>query len=104
MSNKKHDFKVGDKIKFAEEKQRYTIKACSDRFLICTKPFNALKTYLYTIVDFERSVRGADNSIFSDSYETEGDCEKRLMSLVSGDAEVSYRNCVPLHIEAAKKK
>lgn len=34
------NFKVGDKIKFAEEKQRYTVKAVSGRYLIYTKPFN----------------------------------------------------------------
>ena len=49
--------KVGNKIKFERQKQRYTVQACNDRFIICTKPFNARKTVLYTIIDFERNER-----------------------------------------------
>ena len=42
--------KVGDKIRFAEEKKPYTIRACDDRFLVCTKPYNFRpKTMLYII-------------------------------------------------------
>ena len=48
---------VGDKIKFKSEKQRYTVKACNDRFAIATKPFNARKTFLYTIIDFRNKIR-----------------------------------------------
>ena len=40
------DLKVDDKILFAEEKQRYTVQARNDRFIICTKPFNPRKTFL----------------------------------------------------------
>ncbi len=56
--------KIGDKVKFATEKQRYTLQAFNERFFILTKPFNAQKTYLYTIVDLEREVRGACDLIF----------------------------------------
>lgn len=47
------NLKVGDKIKFKSEKQRYIVKAKDNRYLICTKPFNLQKTVLYTIVDLD---------------------------------------------------
>lgn len=42
---------VGDKVRFAEEKQAYTIQARSERYLICSKPFNPKHTVLYCVVD-----------------------------------------------------
>lgn len=55
------DYEVKDKIKFKSEKQRYTIQACDESFIIATKPFNAKKTFLYTIIDLKNNQRGADN-------------------------------------------
>lgn len=89
---------VGSKIKFAEEKQAYTVQASDERFLICTKPFNPKKTVLYTIVDFKRNVRGTENLVFSLGFETKKQCEESLKRLQSGDSEVSYRNFIPLVI------
>ena len=63
------NFEPGDKIRFAEEKQAYTIQACDKRFLICTKPMNAMKTFLYTIVDLKERVRNRDNMIFGAKYD-----------------------------------
>ena len=48
---------VGTKIKFREEKQKYTVRASSPFFAVCTKPFNAQKTVLYTIIDFKENRR-----------------------------------------------
>ena len=45
----KHIFKQGQKVWFPGEKRPYTIRACDDRFAICTKPFNIKKTVLYTL-------------------------------------------------------
>lgn len=90
---------VGDKIKFASEKQRYTIKAKSDRYLICTKPFNAIKHVLYTIIDLERLVRGANNNVFNMyDYMVQEDIRCCLEDLESGQIEVSHRNCVMLDV------
>jgi hypothetical protein len=89
-------YKVGDLIRFPEERRPYRIKARSDRYLICTKPFNARKTVLYTIVDFERGVRGPDNMVFGMGYETDADCAARMDELLSGDTEVSHRRSIPL--------
>ena len=79
----KAKYNVGDKIYFAEEKRPYTVRACDDRFLICTKPYNFKpKIVIYTIVDLVEGIRGTDNySIgWCDYYETK-DCERMLHEL-----------------------
>ena len=96
--------KVGNKIKFEREKQRYTVQACNDRFIICTKPFNARKTVLYTIIDFERNERGPDNLVFCFGYETKKQCKENLKMLQENEMEVSYRRCIPLDIEKIYEK
>jgi hypothetical protein len=55
---------VGDKIKMDGETQRYTVQAFDDRYVIMTKPFNARKTYLYTIADMETYQRGPIGLVF----------------------------------------
>lgn len=62
-------YQPGQRIKFAEEKQSYKIIASNERYLICTKPFNARKTYLYTIVDLAEGRRGPDNMILGPFYD-----------------------------------
>jgi hypothetical protein len=83
---------VGTKIKFAEEKQRYTLRASNVAFAICTKPMNALKTVLYTIIDWNNDIRGAENLIFSLGAETDDECKQMLERLTQGETEVSSRN------------
>lgn len=84
------NFKVGDKVKFKQEKQRYTVRACNDRFLICTKPFNVKKTYLYTIVDLEKGIRGADNYYCRFDYLTES--EEALKLLIESTLDKEERD------------
>lgn len=94
--------KVNDKIKFQSEKQRYTIKAKSDNFLICTKPFNPKKTVLYTIIDLDRYVRGRNNMIFNPyDYAVQDDIIACLRDLEADGnlVEVSHRNCIKLDVE-----
>lgn len=96
------NLKVGDKIKFQSEKQKYTVKAKSNRYLICTKPFNLKKTVLYTIIDLERLVRGTNNMIFNPyDYAIQEDIDKGLMDLESENnvCEVSHRNCIKLDVQ-----
>jgi len=90
--------KVGDKIKFAGDKQRYTVQARDERFLICTRPFNLKATTLYTVVDLKEDVRGAENVVFGLGYETRQQCKEALDRFASGESEVSHRNRVPLDI------
>ena len=95
--------KVGDKVRFVEEKQAYTVQARGERFLICTKPFNPRRTVLYTVIDLEQQVRGTENLIFGMGAETREQCEHMLERLERGDTEVSYRNRVPLRLAANAK-
>lgn len=95
--------KVGYKIRFAEEKQAYTIQARGSRYLVCTKPFNAQHTTLYTVVDLEENIRGTENLVFSMGAETRKQCREMLRRLEGYDSsvgeiksEVSYRNRIPL--------
>jgi hypothetical protein len=95
------NLKVGDKVKFKNEKQRYTVQAKSDRFIICTKPFNARKTYLYTIIDLERLVRGAVDLIFGliEHVNTPELAQQCIKDLENNEYRVSHRNCRKLDIE-----
>ncbi|HEX7313274.1 MAG TPA: hypothetical protein VF297_05110 [Pyrinomonadaceae bacterium] len=96
---------VGAKVKFEAEKGPYTVKACSERYAICTKPFNPKRTVIYTIVDFERDVRGRNNLVFNVyDYAAQADIDKCLRDLEDPQSvvEVSHRNCVDLDIETVE--
>lgn len=94
---------VGSKVKFRKEKQRYTVQASDERFAICTKPMNALKTVLYTIIDFEENRRGPEDLVFGFGAETKEQCEEMLarlnLPLEEGPTEVSSRHDIELDIE-----
>lgn len=91
---------VGTKIKFAGEKQRYTVRASNRFFSVCTKPFNARKTVIYTIIDWHHQMRGTENLVFGRGAETDEECADMLERLTLGKSEVSYRNRAELEIEA----
>lgn len=88
----------GSKLWFKEEKQGYTVIASNIAFCVCTKPMNALKTVLYTIVDWERGIRGPEDLVFGMGAESEQDCREMLQRLTEGDSEVSTRHQAPLNI------
>lgn len=91
--------KVGDKVYIPNQKRPYTVRARDDRYIICTKPFNARHTVLYFIVDLVDKWRGPDNMIFCMGYETDADCQERLQELQNGTIEVSIRRGIPLDID-----
>ena len=95
--------KIGDKIKFAEEVRPYVVKAIGKRYIICTKPFNLKHTVLYTIIDKEGFVRGADNMVFCLGYETLEQIKDNLERLETGEMDISYRNVINLNIEQVIK-
>lgn len=115
-------YNVGDKVFFAEEKRPYTIRACNERFLICTKPFNLAHTVLYTIADLKEGIRGTDGySMGPYSYQSDEDCRAFLAELIQGAAidernekseiiedigsgHISYYNRIPLVIVRCIKK
>lgn len=89
---------VGTKIKMDSERLRYTVQAANDRFAIMTKPFNARRTYLYTITDLKRGVRGPCNLIFGlpcNVNSPEGATEALTM-IESGEMEVTHRHHLDL--------
>lgn len=90
---------VGSRIKFAEEKQSYIVRASNVAFAVCTKPLNMHKTVLYTVIDWHRNIRGAENLVFPMGAETDQQCEEMLERLTQGKSEVSYRNNIPLNID-----
>ena len=94
---------VGDKIWFKGEKRPYTIIASNDRYLICTKPFVAIKTVIYTIVDLSKNIRGTENTIFEMGMETEEYCNNALKRLIVGDSQISHRNRVALEVTKIQK-
>lgn len=94
------NYQAGQKIKFKEEKRRYTVRASSERFLVCTKPFNARKTVLYTLVDLVDGRRGTVNYLFNPyDFEKDDDCKECLADLESGKCGLSRRNNIELNIE-----
>lgn len=98
----------GTRIKFKEERQCYTVRAIGKRYAVCTKPFNAQKTLLYTVIDFELAIRGTENLVFGMGAETDEDCEEMIWRLETPEkwygnhnrtaSEVSHRNRIDLHI------
>lgn len=101
--------RVGEKIKFESDRQRYTIVAHNDRYFILTKPFNAQKTYLYTIVDLKHQIRGPCNLIFGlpCDVDTPSGASEALEWIEAGKMDVSFRRHVDLtsdEIEALRAR
>lgn len=97
--------KVGDKIKFEGEKQRYTVQAFNKQYIIATKPFNARKTYLYTIVDIVGKRRGPCDLIFGsgEPFNTADGALKNLRLLMQKKMDVSYRRDKKLTADELKE-
>jgi hypothetical protein len=92
---------LGNRIWFEEERNPYTIKAVSrgGRWAVCTKPFAARSTVVYTVVDFQLGLRGRDDH-HGLGYETDEDCRAALAMFEAGDAEHSHRYPpIPLRIK-----
>lgn len=91
--------KVGDKLKFAEEKRPFKIRALNSRFVICTQPFNLKKTVFYTVIDLKKNIRGTENLIFGMGAETHNECIEMLQRLTAGETDISHRNNIKCNIE-----
>jgi hypothetical protein len=88
-------FNVGDRVKFVEERNGYTVQAvsASGRWVACTKPFPLKRTVIYSMLDLREGLRGVDNTIGnSHGYETREDCEEAVALFDSGALEFSHRN------------
>jgi hypothetical protein len=98
-----YKIKEGSKIKFVEEKQKYTVRASNIAFAICTKPMNAKKTVLYTIIDWNKQIRGTENLVFGIGAETDEECQEMLERLTQGESEISFRNRIKLNIQTLER-
>lgn len=91
-------WQIGDKIRFADERGTYIVRAASPRYLVCTRPYNFKRTVFYTIVDLVVEIRGTENLIFGLGAETDRQCWEMLVRILTGESEISHRNRVPLQI------
>ena len=91
--------KIGDKVYIPGHKRPFTVKARDERYIICTKPFNAQHTVIYFIVDLVERWRAPDNLLFCWGYETDEDFRERLKDLQDGIIGLSQRRGIPLDIE-----
>lgn len=103
MKNK-WNYKQGDKVYFIGERMGYTIRACDDRYLICTKPYNFRpNTCIYTIVDLQENIKGMDSYIIGPyDYWSQEDCDNGLKELQDGTMKLSYRHREPINIDHIK--
>lgn len=99
-----HSWNVGDKLWFRDERLGYTIQAADGRFVVCSKPMNALKTVLYCIVDAKNKIRGPENLVFGLGAETKEQCEEMLKRIQEGETEISQRHKASLHVIKWEKK
>lgn len=95
-------FSYNQLVKFVGEVKPYRVKACDERWVICTKPFNLQRTVLYTIIDLRRNIRGTENLIFCAGFETDRLCREALGRFQREESEISARNFVKLEIEWVK--
>lgn len=88
---------IGQKVRFEGERKSFTVQAVSEsgRWVALTQPFNLRNTVMYTVIDWELGIRGADNC-FGLGYETPEQCQDALAQFEMADepAEISYRNWV----------
>jgi len=118
---------VGDRVKLGgssrgEARLWWQVRAADERFVVLTRqaPFESKGTSLYTIIDYDRGVRGPCNLI-GNGYDVDepGGCDAllaelnahlamsaELRSLPAGSSvesrgvEVSHRNNVPIEVLA----
>jgi hypothetical protein len=91
---------VGARVWFTEERRPYTVQARSERYLVCTKPFAAQHTVLYTIVDLQLDMRGPENLTFGFGAETQKQCDAMIARLTHPDdpTEISRRRSIDLNV------
>lgn len=88
--------KAGERVRVDGERTAYIAQCVSDRFVVCTKPFNLRHTVLYFVIDKDRDIRGPDNDVFCMGYETKEQCIDRLKDLNKGIIGVSLRRALPV--------
>jgi hypothetical protein len=101
---------ANSRVKFANDNKWWTVRAADGRYAILTRQadFKPKGTSFYTIIDWERDLRGPCNLIGQgwDIDEPEG--PETLLAALNGPdehgltVEVSYRNNVPIDIREVR--
>ena len=97
LAKKLANAQVDSKVWLFGEKRPYTVMARSERYMVCTKPFAARHTVLYTVIDLKEEVRGTENLIFCAGAETQALCWE-MIGRLGTKTRVSSRNRVPLRV------
>jgi hypothetical protein len=121
----KNTYKINDKIYFYGDTKQYLIVASENNYAIATRAFdfeadydylqNSVDNYafisieeayeylknktVYTIIDFEKEIRGSDNYGGKYSYDNEKEISLAIADLIKGEMEISHRNNIPLDIK-----
>lgn len=101
---------TGNRVKFSGDKKWWDVRATdSERYVILTRQaeFRPKGQKYYTIIDWERDLRGPCNLIGQswDEFMNDDACASLLAALRGEDVfpvEVSYRNNVPVKIVQVK--
>lgn len=106
MNTTRTDIAVGDTVKFDGDNRWWTVRAADTRFVILTRqaPFQPKGESVYTIIDWERGLRGPCDRIGQGwDVDKAGGCES-LLSALNGHVQVSYRNNLPIEIVEVRSK
>lgn len=74
------------------ERVAYKCMVRDERYVILSKPFNAKKTFIYSIFDLEEMICGGDDRWCAYKYDDKDECEKALADLQNDILHISYRN------------
>lgn len=94
---------IGDRVTFDGEKRAYTVRAVGERFVVCTKPFAAKRTVIYTVIDRADNIRSTEDLVFGFGAETDEQCQSMRDRLERNESGLSMRNAVPLQIDSVMK-
>lgn len=99
---------VGDRVWLAGTRRAWNVRARTERYVICTQPFNLKRTVLYTVIDLALGIRGTDN-YGGLGYDTDEEIARaaHLFSergIRTEYAEISVRNNVKLVVERVELK
>lgn len=72
---------VGDLVAVIGEKNRYTVRCRDERWIVCTKPYNAHRRKKHLIIDTENKMYGSDNHPYGLFYQTDEQCHYALRLL-----------------------
>lgn len=105
--------KVGDRVRleFDIPSRWWDVRAADDRYVVLTRQreFKPRGTLVYTIIDWERDVRGPCDLLGQGwDVESESGCDALLRALNANErddeisTQVSYRNNVPVEVLAVR--